>query len=407
MLASLQRREVSLVGGQFRTVTALVLHTLDSTVNMFKLCNLRHFRFEPTRNQEAMAFAEGDVVCFNRGQYSHLALYAGGGRVVHLWSPTDGDFQVRVDSIGFVQRTAGAESDEPDDFSAELDEKMQADHGLQPLDGDEVVQRAMSRLGETQYSYLAHNCEHFVTWARYGLGASPQVASNANQVLAGAMVGAVVGGMAGFVVGGLISLFTKADALSTSADAGASMGAASTAGLSTEEAASEEDYEPDQTQQETERQVRRAARELLWNGLPEACAPAAMDAMTQMEDWVETRRRRAAADSARKYSDEHHNALANRLAEDELQCGICYSDLLRVRAVAFPCDHFTCGVCYSAFQTNMEGEKCCPYCRLPIVDAQEIHKSTKLRAKNLLHWDELSRTETTDVKTEETTEASK
>ncbi|OWZ23170.1 HRAS-like suppressor 3-like isoform X1 [Phytophthora megakarya] len=328
----------------------------------------------------ASAFALGDVVRFNRGEYSHLALYAGGGRVVHLWSPTESDFEVRVDSIGFVQRTAqGSESSE--NYTDELDEKMLADHELQPFDGDEVVRRAMSRLGETQYSCLGHNCEHFATWARYGLGTSPQATSNANQVLAGAMVGAVVGGMAGFVVGGLISLFTKADALTAS---GASA-ATSTADLPREEAASEE---LEDRQWETEEQVRQAARELLWNGLPSACAPAALDAMTQMEDWVETRRRRAAADSARKYSDERHNTLANRLVEEELQCSICYSDLLRVRAVVFPCNHFSCSVCYAAFQANMDGDKCCPYCRVAIVNTEEIHKSTKLRAKHLLHSDE-------------------
>ncbi|KAE8907440.1 hypothetical protein PF005_g2509 [Phytophthora fragariae] len=338
----------------------------------------------------SLSFALGDVVRFNRGQYSHVALYVGDGRVVHLWSPSERDFEVRVDSIRFVQRThATAASEPPDKFTDELDERMLADHNLQPLDGEEVVRRAMLRLGETQYSCLAHNCEHFVTWVRYGFGASPQVTSNANQVLAGAMVGAVVGGMAGFVVGGLISLFTKADALTTSTGVGASTGSAS-AGMSAElsdgESASEE--EENDRQHETEEQVRRAARELLWNGLPAACAPAAMDAMTQMEDWVETRRRRAAADSARKYSEVRHNTLANRLAEEDLQCSICYSDLLRVRAVAFPCDHFTCGVCFAAFQANMEGEKCCPYCRLPIVDAEEIHKSTKLRAKHLLGRDD-------------------
>ncbi|KAI9996782.1 hypothetical protein PInf_000044 [Phytophthora infestans] len=317
-----------------------------------------------------MSFALGDVVRFDRGQYSHLALYVGGGRVVHLWG--ESDFQVRVDSVRFVQRAAGSGSEAPETFSEELDERMLADHNVLPLSGDEVVQRAMSRLGETQYSCLAHNCEHFVTWARYGLGASPQVTSNANQVLAGAMVGAVVGGMAGFVVGGLISLFAKADALTTSAGTGASMGTSATASLR------EEDEE------EVDEHVRRATRELLWNGLPASCAPAAMDAMTQMENWVETPRRGAAKDSKRKYTNERHDALANRLAEEELQCSICYSNLLCVRAVAFPCDHFTCAVCYAAFQ----GEKCCPYCRLPIAGVEEIHESTKLHAKHLLHWDD-------------------
>ncbi|RLN61981.1 hypothetical protein BBJ29_006489 [Phytophthora kernoviae] len=333
----------------------------------------------------AFPFALGDVVRFNRGQYSHLALYTGGGRVVHLWSPTERDFQVRVDSIRFVQRNTST-SQSPELYSVELDANMLQDHALNPYEGEEVVRRAMSRLRETHYDYLAFNCEHFVTWARYGFGASPQVTSNANQVLAGAMVGAVVGGMAGFVVGGLISLFTKADALTVSAGVGpsASVSATTSTAVPSEE---DGDTEEEEQQQGTEEQVRRAAREMLWNGLPEACAPAAMDAMTQMEDWVESRRRCAAAASARKYADERHETLANRLAEDELQCSICYTDLLRVRTMAFPCDHFTCSVCYDSVQANMEGEKCCPYCRLPILDAEEIHKSTKLQAKRILQWD--------------------
>ncbi|RLN80837.1 hypothetical protein BBJ28_00012800 [Nothophytophthora sp. Chile5] len=333
---------------------------------------------------EVIAFSKGDVVCFNRGQYSHLALYAGDGRVVHLWSPTDGDFQVRVDSVRYVQRVAaavadGAASDVPECYTTDLDTRMLAAHGLQPFGGDEVVRRAMSRLGETHYDYLSHNCEHFVTWARYGYGASPQVTSNANQVLAGAMVGAVVGGVAGFVVGGLISLFTKADALSASVGAGA--GASMSSGfLSHDE---EEEEGGSEQESDTGEQVRRAARELLWNELPAACAPAALDAMTQMEEWVETRRRRAAAHSARKYSDERHNTLANRLAEDELQCGYGASKG----------DDGNGGwafwkMCYTAFQANLEGEKSCPYCRVAISEAEEIHKSTKLRAKHILKWDD-------------------
>jgi hypothetical protein len=46
-----------------------------------------------------------------------------------------------------------------------------------------------------------------------------------------------------------------------------------------------------------------------------------LDAMARMEDWVASRRRDAAAASARKYDDVRHEALASRLAEDRLQCG--------------------------------------------------------------------------------------
>lgn len=91
---------------------------------------------------------------------------------------------------------------------------------------------------------------------------------------------------------------------------------------------------------------------------------------------------------------------------------ICYSNLLRVRSVAFPCNHFTCGVCFDAFHASTDGHKSCPYCRCvapassgrlvfivaadqaracllssDIVAVDEIHKATKLRAKHILQWE--------------------
>jgi hypothetical protein len=39
---------------------------------------------------------------------------------------------------------------------------------------EEIVQRALSRLGERQYCMLTCNCEHFVTWCETGKACSPQ-----------------------------------------------------------------------------------------------------------------------------------------------------------------------------------------------------------------------------------------
>lgn len=309
----------------------------------------------------AAQLALGDVVRFNRGEYSHVGIYIGRGKVIHLWSPTEHDFQVRIDTLRRVL-LSDAQSDAehyheyaaltalPECYTDELDERMLADHQLDPLPRQEVVQRAMEKLGERDYDYLSYNCEHFVTWARYGFGASPQVTSHTNHVLAGAMIGAVVGGIAGFVAGGLFSLFLKGDALSASTGVSTGTSAPASAGSATQASGTEasgirssvtqsgsfSEGESDgnsssgssnsEDNDSTSREARRAQRARLWGNLdnmraPSGAASVQSDELSQLDEWVEARRRHAAAASVRHYSDERHSALATRLAEDELQCG--------------------------------------------------------------------------------------
>lgn len=307
---------------------------------------------EEALERVAAQLALGDVVRFNRGEYSHVGIYIGRGKVIHLWSPTEHDFQVRIDTLRRVL-LSDAQSDAehyheyaaltalPECYTDELDERMLADHQLEPLPSQEVVQRAMEKLGERDYDYLSYNCEHFVTWARYGFGASPQVTSHTNHVLAGAMIGAVVGGIAGFVAGGLFSLFLKGDALSASTGTSASATQASgtevsgirssvtQSGFSSEgesDGNSSSGSSSSEDNDSASREARRAQRARLWGNLdnlrvPSGAASVQSDELSQLDEWVEARRRHAAAASARYYSDERHSALATRLAEDELQCG--------------------------------------------------------------------------------------
>ena len=44
-----------------------------------------------------------------------------------------------------------------------------------PYSKEEIVKRAKSNLGEQGYNILLKNCEHFVTWCRYGKEISQQV----------------------------------------------------------------------------------------------------------------------------------------------------------------------------------------------------------------------------------------
>ena len=43
-----------------------------------------------------------------------------------------------------------------------------------PLSGEEIKERALSRLGPASYNILWDNCEHFASWCRYGIAVSDQ-----------------------------------------------------------------------------------------------------------------------------------------------------------------------------------------------------------------------------------------
>ncbi|MCX9458651.1 lecithin retinol acyltransferase family protein, partial [Vibrio cholerae] len=50
-----------------------------------------------------------------------------------------------------------------------------APHPHRCITPEESVNRAMSRLGEQEYSVLFNNCEHFVHWVLHGKARSQQV----------------------------------------------------------------------------------------------------------------------------------------------------------------------------------------------------------------------------------------
>jgi len=200
----------------------------------------------------------------------------------------------------------------------------------------------MKKLGEQEYD----SSEHFVTWARYGVCFSSQARSrsrsNPTHALAGVVLGAIAVGVAGLVVSGVFS-WLKGDASDDDHAAPRS---------------SSGDHGDRSSASRQERHVRYPG------GRDSVCTTHS----PQSEEYVE----------------ERHSVLVTRLAEDELQCGICFTNLLDVRAMAFLCDHFTCGTCYLNLSENSEGHKRCPYCRLEFRTVDEIHESIKMRANSVL-----------------------
>ncbi|CAG2226069.1 PLA2G16 [Mytilus edulis] len=69
------------------------------------------------------------------------------------------------------------------------------DNKRTPFRGEDIVERALSRIGPNTYNVLWNNCEHFASWCRYDKKRSAQV----DKALT---VASIVGGIV--VVGGLL-----------------------------------------------------------------------------------------------------------------------------------------------------------------------------------------------------------
>uniref|UniRef100_G1Q2B2 Lecithin retinol acyltransferase n=1 Tax=Myotis lucifugus TaxID=59463 RepID=G1Q2B2_MYOLU len=79
--------------------------------------------------------------------------------------------------LGVIGRVASIRVDTVDDFAygAEiLVNRLDKSLKKKALLNEEVAQRAEKMLGTTPYSLLWNNCEHFVTYCRFGTAVSPQ-----------------------------------------------------------------------------------------------------------------------------------------------------------------------------------------------------------------------------------------
>src|ERR1700738_3853720 len=100
------------------------------------------------------------LIIYRRG-YTHHGIYLGDGRVVH--------YAGRIKyPHGLIEEISLAEFSEGRALRAE---KWRTGR----FNGNEIVRRARSRLGERRYDLLTNNCEHFCNWCRLGENRSFQV----------------------------------------------------------------------------------------------------------------------------------------------------------------------------------------------------------------------------------------
>jgi len=105
----------------------------------------------------------GAHIATPRSRYDHHGIYIGNGRVIHYVGIRRGKLTRGPVAETTLAAFAGrhgyrAISNESTKFTAE-----------------QIVERALTRLGENHYRLFSNNCEHFCTWCTQGQPVSEQV----------------------------------------------------------------------------------------------------------------------------------------------------------------------------------------------------------------------------------------
>ena len=122
--------------------------------------------------------ARGDHIMTRRwrGLYTHHGIDMGDGTVVHFSGEP-----LRLAKAAVVRETIEV-------FSCGAPVAV-VEYADSPRSVEEVVESALSKIGEAGYRLAANNCEHFATWCKTGRKQSPQV----RRVVKAAALAAVAG----------------------------------------------------------------------------------------------------------------------------------------------------------------------------------------------------------------------
>ncbi|NXH82945.1 LRAT acyltransferase, partial [Edolisoma coerulescens] len=137
---------------------------------------------------DTSCFKRGDLLEVPRTLFIHFGIYLGENRVAHLMPDIlpsiTGDRQQIQQVVtnkrlilGVIARTASVRVDTVEDFAyggSILVNHMDRLFEDQVLGSEEAARRAEKLVGTTAYSLLWNNCEHFVTYCRYGAPVSFQ-----------------------------------------------------------------------------------------------------------------------------------------------------------------------------------------------------------------------------------------
>ncbi|KAA0722540.1 Lecithin retinol acyltransferase [Triplophysa tibetana] len=137
---------------------------------------------------ESARYRRGDLLEVPRTLFTHFGIYLGDNKVAHLMpdillvlARNKAQIQKVVTNkrlvLGVIYKYASIRVDSVEDFSYGSEillNTMDTILRRQPLDGEEVAGRAEKLIGQIPYSLMWNNCEHFVTYCRYGTAVSLQ-----------------------------------------------------------------------------------------------------------------------------------------------------------------------------------------------------------------------------------------
>lgn len=163
-----------------------------SLLSNFKLFEFSWSRGEDQERSEQRGasppFRRGDVLQVPRSIFIHYGIYLGGSKVVHMIPdilPVLTNDRKLISSVitnkrlilGCIYRRATVRVDTLENFAygAKVEvSRMYKKKNAQAFRNEDVARRAEKLVGETPYSLLWNNCEHFVTYCRYGSAKSRQ-----------------------------------------------------------------------------------------------------------------------------------------------------------------------------------------------------------------------------------------
>ncbi|XP_040188020.1 lecithin retinol acyltransferase-like isoform X2 [Rana temporaria] len=163
-----------------------------SVVASFKLFSMPDESEGDHHYQDISYFRRGDLLEVPRTLFVHFGIYLGNNKVAHLMPDiltTLTDDKCLIDKVvtnkrlilGVLAKVASIRVDTVQDFAyggTIIVNHMDSSFKTKPLCNEEVAQRAEKLLGATPYSLLWDNCEHFVTYCRYGFPVSFQTDKN-------------------------------------------------------------------------------------------------------------------------------------------------------------------------------------------------------------------------------------
>ncbi|XP_027562551.1 HRAS-like suppressor 3 [Neopelma chrysocephalum] len=120
----------------------------------------------------------GDLIEIKRQLYQHWALYLGDGYVIHVTAEDESIPPLSAGSVTLLTKKVKVKKQLLKEVVGNNGCKVnnKYDRSRTPLPVKEIIRRAERCIGmEVTYDLLESNCEHFVTWLRYGEGDSSQV----------------------------------------------------------------------------------------------------------------------------------------------------------------------------------------------------------------------------------------